>query len=283
MIRLDAKQVEAARQGDRAALDAVLRAAERPIHNLAMRMLAHPADAEDATQEILIKIITHLGALRDVEAAGGWAMRIAVRHLTGSRKRGRIEAMRLTFQGFAEDLEQGLSDATEAPAGDPETALAIEEVKVGCTLAMLTCLSRDLRIAYLLGDVFELTDTEAASVLEITAAAYRQRLRRGRAAVTSFVVERCGNASQAAACRCERRVAAAEAAGRIRRGASDFGVNAGSGKNVPALRAYVRQLDEGRRAAALMRSNPDFSSNVAELVLATTSLDRSPPTGQVRR
>lgn len=97
MIRLDPVQVAAARRGSRAALEAVVRAAERPVYNLALRMLAHPADAQDATQEILIKIVTNLGALREVEAAGGWAMRIACRHLVGARKHSRVEAMRLSF------------------------------------------------------------------------------------------------------------------------------------------------------------------------------------------
>ena len=58
MIHLDPEQVSAARQGDRAALASLVRSLQRPVYGLAMRMLAHPADAEDATQEILIKIIT---------------------------------------------------------------------------------------------------------------------------------------------------------------------------------------------------------------------------------
>jgi DNA-directed RNA polymerase specialized sigma24 family protein len=107
VIRLDPDQVRAAREGNRAALDAILRTTEKPIYNLAIRMLAHPADAEDATQEILIKIVTHLGTLEEVEAAGAWALRIACRHLVRERKRSRVEAMRLTFEGFAADLDKG--------------------------------------------------------------------------------------------------------------------------------------------------------------------------------
>ncbi|MBY8977912.1 RNA polymerase sigma factor [Rhodobacteraceae bacterium NNCM2] len=273
MIRLDPEQVEAARRGDRAALDGVVRAAERPVFNLAMRMLAHRADAEDAAQEILVKIVTHLGTLREPEAAGGWAMRIACRHLVGMRRQGRVEAMRLTFEGFAADLERGLSDASDRAPDDPESRLAIEEVKVGCTLAMLTCLGRNNRIAYLLGEVFELTDAEAAAVLEITPAAYRQRLRRSRSAVTAFVLARCGNVSSTARCRCERRVAAAEASGRLVRGATQFDLSADPVRAVPALRAHVQRLEQGRRTAALLRSNPDFSSRIADLVMAT--VDRS--------
>lgn len=96
MIRFDPEEIEAARRGSRAALERVVHAAERPIYNLALRMLANRADAEDATQEILVKIVTHLGELREVGAAGGWALRIACRHLVKARRRSRVEAMRLT-------------------------------------------------------------------------------------------------------------------------------------------------------------------------------------------
>ena len=47
--------VEAARSGDRAALEALVVAIQGRVYNLAVRMLWHPEDAADATQEILIK------------------------------------------------------------------------------------------------------------------------------------------------------------------------------------------------------------------------------------
>ena len=77
MIVFDSVQVEAARQGSRAALETLVHAAKGPIFNVAMRMLAHREDAEDATQEILIKIITHLGDLRDVQL--GWRVGLSCR------------------------------------------------------------------------------------------------------------------------------------------------------------------------------------------------------------
>ena len=77
MIKLDPDLVAAARQGSRAALKALVLSLQRPVFNLAIRMLATRPDAEDATQEILIKVITHLGDVRDMEAAGAWAFRIA--------------------------------------------------------------------------------------------------------------------------------------------------------------------------------------------------------------
>ena len=50
--------MEAARQGDRAALEIVVRAIETSIYNLALRMLANRIEAQDATQEILINGLT---------------------------------------------------------------------------------------------------------------------------------------------------------------------------------------------------------------------------------
>lgn len=268
MIRLDAQQVVAAREGNRAALEAVVRTAERPVFNFAMRMLANRADAEDATQEILVKIITNLGAIRDVEAAGGWALRVACRHLLHERKRGAIEAMRLTFQGFAADLETGLSPLAEHGLNEVEERLAIDEVRIGCTLAMLTCLSRELRIAYILGDIFEVTDTEAAEVLDINPAAYRQRLRRARGAVTVFVQSRCGLVSELAACRCERRVGQALKIGRVVKGRRDLSASLGDIPSVAEIRGRIEVIERERTSATLMRSTPQFTSHVGELVMS---------------
>jgi hypothetical protein len=50
--------VKQARDGDKTALEAVVRTIQDQVYGLAMWMLWHPADAEDATQEILIKIAT---------------------------------------------------------------------------------------------------------------------------------------------------------------------------------------------------------------------------------
>jgi DNA-directed RNA polymerase specialized sigma24 family protein len=56
--------VESAREGGRDALGELVRRIQDPVYRLALRALFLPADAEDATQEILVKIITHLSAFR---------------------------------------------------------------------------------------------------------------------------------------------------------------------------------------------------------------------------
>ena len=49
-----------AADGDRSALSALVRELQHPMYRLALRFLGDPDDAEDACQEILIRIVTRL-------------------------------------------------------------------------------------------------------------------------------------------------------------------------------------------------------------------------------
>ena len=58
----DESLVLRARSGDRQALEDLVHRHQAWIYNIAVRMLHHPQDAEDATQEILIKVLTRLAS-----------------------------------------------------------------------------------------------------------------------------------------------------------------------------------------------------------------------------
>jgi hypothetical protein len=73
---------------------------------------------------------------------------------------------------------------------------------------MLMALDREQRLVYVLDVVFGLASPEAAEVLGITAAAYRQRLARARARLDGFAASTCGQVNREAACQCERQVPA---------------------------------------------------------------------------
>src|SRR5262249_26323368 len=72
---------EAAAAGEVDAADALARALLDDVYRLAVRMLWHPEDAEDATQEIMLKVLTHLSEFRRESALRTWVFRIAVNHL----------------------------------------------------------------------------------------------------------------------------------------------------------------------------------------------------------
>jgi RNA polymerase sigma factor (sigma-70 family) len=150
--------------GDRDALETLVRSVQGDIYGLALRMLCNREDAEDATQEILVRIVTRLTQFDFRSKLKTWAFRVAVNYILDVKK-SPVERLHLSFEQFAQDLTERL--ATEAP-DETEYSLLIEEVKVGCSLGMLQCLDRPHRLAYVLGEIFEMSGPEAAEVLEIS-------------------------------------------------------------------------------------------------------------------
>ena len=100
--------VRRAREGDREALESLVSAIQDRVYGLALRMLWHPEDARDATQEILIRIVTRLSTFRGASKFSTWAYRVAANYLLTVRK-SRIEARNYTFRRFGDELDEGLS------------------------------------------------------------------------------------------------------------------------------------------------------------------------------
>ena len=200
-----AELVRAAAAGDKRAAGDLLDAISDDVYELALRMLGHPADAEDAAQEILVVVLTHLGSFRGESAFRTWVWRIAANHLSRVR-RGRREA--ISFETLDERLHTGLRDPrSERP--DPEASALAAELRLRCTEAMVLCLDRELRIAHILGDIFGLPGEVCAEILDIDAAAFRKRLSRARSRLHEFLRGWCGVFDPANPCRCAGQVDAA--------------------------------------------------------------------------
>src|SRR5881409_2061338 len=86
----DCALVLRAKSGDRAALETLVGRHQAWIYNIAVRMLYHPQDAEDATQEILVKALTALSSYEGRSSFRTWLYRIVVNHVLNI-KRGRLE------------------------------------------------------------------------------------------------------------------------------------------------------------------------------------------------
>ena len=251
--------VTRAREGDRAPLEAVLDGVRDRIYNLALRMLWHPADAEDATQEILIRIVTHLGSFRGESAFSTWSYRVAANYLLTTRKR-RAEREELTFERFAEQLDEGLAPQQPGPAAEVENRLLVEEVKLGCSQGMLLCLDRDHRLAYILGDVFGVSSQEAAEIVGISPVAFRKRFSRARARLHGFMERKCGLVNPDNQCLCARRVDQAVRIGRVDPDRLLFAAHAVRREPDAATREVVREMEQLHSAADLLRGHPDYAA-----------------------
>ena len=138
---LDEALVAQARSGDREALEQLLTRHQPWVLNIAVRMLWRRADAEDATQEILIKIVKGLSGFRGESAFRTWLYRIAVNHILDLQRQGWTVSAPL--RSFA-DRDRILASTPDLDLPDPRTVpvpleILVEEAKIGCTTGVLLC------------------------------------------------------------------------------------------------------------------------------------------------
>lgn len=201
----DLELVRRAQAGDREALEHLITRHQAWIYNIALRMVYLPEDAEDATQEILIKVITKLSTFEGRSRFSTWLYRLAVNHIL-NLKRGRAEAAGWTFSRYGESLDatpdMELPDPNTVPA---DLKLLVDEARIGCTTGMLLCLDREQRLVYVLGEIFGVTDAIGAELLEISRETFRQKLSRARRDLHSFMQNQCGLVNSANPCRCAKK------------------------------------------------------------------------------
>lgn len=256
--------VEQAKEGDREALEQVIGKIQDRVYGLAIRMLSHPADAEDATQEILIKVVTHLAEFRGESAFTSWVYRIACNHLLTTRKR-RAERNEVTFESCERHVDHALAAASVHASPEAEQGLLVEEMMMVCTHVILICLNRDLRVAYILGEVLEMRSEQGAAILEITPAAFRKRLSRARTQIRNTMQATCGLVNSRNRCRCASLVPYFVKAGWIRPDKLLFAAHPRRNREVGLHETNLDQMDEQDRVAALFRSQPDYAAPAALL------------------
>lgn len=214
-MKLDNEQqlVGQAVDGDKEALETLLCGIKDTVFNLSLRMLGLRPDAEDAAQEILIKVITHLSSFRQESSLTTWVIRIAINHLKNCKK-GMFAQHPLSFEAYGEDILSGREADVPDLSGGVDSSLLEQELKLSCSNVMLQCLDTDSRCIYILGTMFKIDSKIAAKILDITPEAYRQRLSRVRKKMGAFLSEYCG-LSGSGACSCRKRTNYAIASHRI--------------------------------------------------------------------
>ncbi|WP_419905265.1 RNA polymerase sigma factor [Kiloniella sp.] len=256
------RMVKSAIAGDQKALEGVVREVQDQVHHLAMRMLVNPDDALEATQEILILVVTKLSTFEGKSAFKTWVYRVAANYLITAKKvRDRDHG--LNFEMFRHDLESGLvpeAKTSRTPSGEDE--VWFNELRISCTMAMLLCLDLKHRMAYVLGDILDLDQAEAAEVLGLSKANFRKRLSRARSEVVAFTSNHCGIANEAAKCSCPRRLPAARELGRIPNPddgrAPSYAIKSAPDYN--SVISGVRSLEQELRTLKLQRATPEFVS-----------------------
>lgn len=198
------QSIKQAINNDSMAMESVIRAIQDDVYYLALRMLANPDDAKEATQEILIKVLTKLETFKFQSQFKTWVYRVASNYLL-SEKIILNKYPELSFDMYKADLESDLKEADDLEKR-PDYLVLLNEMRTSCTMAMLLCLNPSHRMSYILGDIFEVSHQEGSEVLSTSQDNFRKMLSRARAKVIKFTTESCGLVSDTAPCHCHRKL-----------------------------------------------------------------------------
>jgi RNA polymerase sigma factor (sigma-70 family) len=189
--------------GSKSSLEKLISRHQTFIYNVAWKMVLNPQDAEDITQDILIKIITKLSQFNNKSLFRTWLYRIAVNHILNCKKQRR-ELQFTDFSTVGNMIDQ-LPDNELSEIEQAQFADTTEDVRISCTAGMLLCLDREQRMTFILGAIFNIDHRLGAEILEITPDNFRQRLSRARKDLHSFMHNKCGLINQSNPCRCPKK------------------------------------------------------------------------------
>jgi RNA polymerase sigma factor (sigma-70 family) len=263
--------VEGAKEGDKKALEELILKIQDKVYGLALRMLYHPSDAEDASQEILLKIITHLSTFRGESAFTTWMYRVAVNHLLTIRKR-RAELEAVSFEEYEKSL--ALDSAVDWPESHSSALqnIFVEEIRISCLQGLLLCLDREHRLAFLLVDVFDVSSEQGAAILEITPTAFRKRLSRARERIQDFLMKNCALTNPDNPCTCERYLVSQHYMERVEEKDLVFAKHPCRIRQEEGTVNRIKEMDELTQIATLYKRYPDFHApssfiqNIRDLV-----------------
>lgn len=151
------------------------------VYARALRWVGEPAEAEDLTQEALLRAHARVGSLEDPQALLAWLLRIADRVCLDRLRR-----------------RDPLRDRSPEPAGpelpgeEPSGLLMAEQREMSrCTRTYLDRLSPSHRRVLILRDVEGRSTREVAATLGISEGAAKIRLHRARENLRALLEDAC--------------------------------------------------------------------------------------------
>jgi RNA polymerase sigma-70 factor, ECF subfamily len=159
--------------GERAALELLLARHLDQIHAVCRRVLGHPEDALDATQEAMIAITRGINRFDGRSRFTTWMYRVATNAALDEARRRRRRPIASEHAGDVASVAD--------PTGAVDARLDVD--------AALATLPPDYRAAVALRDLAGLDYAEIATVLGIPIGTVRSRIARGRATLA----DRIGN------------------------------------------------------------------------------------------
>jgi RNA polymerase sigma-70 factor, ECF subfamily len=150
------------------------------VYSVALRITGSSADAEDVLQETFLRAFEQQSSFRGEAAWATWLYRIAVN----------TSLQLLRARRPSEPLEDTAGEVVHVGDWAQDVARQVELGELRDVLEQgLTRLPTEYRAAVVLRDVEGLTTAEVAQVLQISEAAVKSRLHRGRVLLRQYLAD----------------------------------------------------------------------------------------------
>jgi RNA polymerase sigma-70 factor (ECF subfamily) len=180
----DQRLLDAARTGDRKALEALLSRHQPRVYRFGLKMCRDPEDAKDILQETLLAVARGVKDFRGASSVSTWLYTIARSFCIKKRRRSKFAPESEESLDAAGPGEEVLQLADPARPADESLAGRQVEVALETAIAGLDPMYREVLV---LRDVEGLTAPEVAEVMGLTVEAVKSRLHRARVAVREAV------------------------------------------------------------------------------------------------
>jgi RNA polymerase sigma-70 factor (ECF subfamily) len=191
---LETKLIERLVARDERAFNELVRAYERRVFALVLRMLGNRAEAEDLAQEVFVQVFKAIGTFRGESKLSTWIYRIAI-----NLCKNRAKYLRVRHTDEQQELEVvaervPLGEARRANVGSverPDEMLAGRQVEHIVQQAILK-IEPSFRECLVLRDVEELSYEEIEEITGLAAGTVKSRIHRARAMLREIVEKGLG-------------------------------------------------------------------------------------------
>jgi len=178
----ESELVDAARDGDYAAFEALVRSWSDRVHRLAWSFTRNEADAEEVTQDAFLNAFRALPDFRG-HAFGAWMRRITV-NTALMRLRRRRRRPEVSLESTKGDDVEGHHHDSPLLIDDLTASRELRQQQVGERIAeAVDTLDEKYRTVFLLREIEGLSIAETGEVLGLTTAAVKSRMHRARLAL----------------------------------------------------------------------------------------------------
>ncbi len=172
----------------------------KKIYNLAFKITGNKEDARDITQDTLIQVFNNISSFKEDSHIFTWIFAIA--------KNLSFRFQQNKRRSLMEDLINNVSSNPEkielnAPYSKIEKKFYIEQVKEGCLLGLLRCLSFNQRTAFIFHTLFNIPIKDISVILNKTKSAARTLVHRARLNIKDFLCNNCSLYNKNNRCNCE--------------------------------------------------------------------------------